>query len=305
MSGLIVIAMPGNEAVAQGLARTLPGEIGAIEMRAFPDGETYLRFASDVAGRSVAIVCTLAQPNEKILPLIFAAVTARELGAAKIGLVAPYLGYMRQDRRFKPGEAVTSRQVAQLLSTAFDWLVTIDPHLHRYSSLGDIYSIPTRVVHAAPLISEWIRQNVKNAVIIGPDSESEQWVSAVAKEVGVPFTVMDKTRRGDRDVSISVKSWDAVEQRTPVLIDDIISSGRTMLEALRLLTARRLPGPICIAVHGLFADNSDSLLTQAGARVITTNSVAHSSNAIDVTGILASAIGNASDAIWLRPIHQA
>ena len=117
MSGLIVIAMPGNEAVAQGLARTLPGEIGAIEMRAFPDGETYLRFVSDVAGRSVAIVCTLAQPNEKILPLIFAAVTARELGAAKIGLVAPYLGYMRQDRRFKPGEAVTSRQVAQ---SAFD-----------------------------------------------------------------------------------------------------------------------------------------------------------------------------------------
>jgi ribose-phosphate pyrophosphokinase len=116
---------------------------------------------------------------------------------------------------------------------------------------------------------------------------------------------MDKTRRGDRDVSISVKNWDAVEQRTPVLIDDIISSGRTMLEALRLLTARRLPGPICIAVHGLFADNSDSLLTQAGARVITTNSVAHNSNAIDVTGILASAIGNASDAIWLRPIHQA
>ena len=78
-----------------------------------------------------------------------------------------------------------------------------------------------------------------------------------------------------------------------------------MLEAVRLLTARRLPEPVCIAVHGLFADNSDSLLTQAGARVITTNSVAHNSNAIDVTGILASAIGNASDAIWLRPIHQA
>ncbi|WP_164119514.1 ribose-phosphate pyrophosphokinase-like domain-containing protein, partial [Stenotrophomonas maltophilia] len=85
----------------------------------------------------------LAQPNEKILPLIFAAATARELGAARVGLVAPYLAYMRQDRRFNPGEAVTSRQMAHLVSGAFDWMVTVDPHLHRYSDLSEIYSIPT------------------------------------------------------------------------------------------------------------------------------------------------------------------
>jgi ribose-phosphate pyrophosphokinase len=290
MTGLLVIAMPGNETAAEELARTLLGEIGAIEMRAFPDGETYLRFLSDVAGRSIAVICTLARPNEKILPLVFAAATARELGAARIGLVAPYLGYLRQDRRFKPGEAVTSRHFAELISNAFDWLVTVDPHLHRYSSLNDIYRIPTRVVHAAPLISRWIRQNVSDAVIIGPDSESEQWVSAVAKEAGAPFTVLDKTRRGDRNVSISVKDWDILKGRTPVLVDDIISSGRTMLETTRLLTARQLPSPVCIAVHGLFADKSDSLLAEAGARVVTSNTVAHDSNAVDVLPLFASSI---------------
>ena len=169
------------------LRETLGAEVGQLELHAFPDGETYLRFLTDVAGRTLVIVCTLDRPNDKILPLIFAAATARELGAAKIGLVAPYLAYMRQDRRFKPGEAVTSRQIAQLLSNAFDWLVTVDPHLHRYGSLGEIYRIPTRVVHAAPLISEWIRAHVANPLIIGPDSESEQWVSAVAKDAGAPY----------------------------------------------------------------------------------------------------------------------
>jgi ribose-phosphate pyrophosphokinase len=289
MTTPLFVGMPGNEAMTAALARKLGGDIGQLELHAFPDGETYLRFLTDVAGRALVVVCTLDRPNAKFLPLLFAAATARELGAAKVGLVAPYLAYMRQDRRFKPGEAVTSRQTAQLLSNAFDWLVTVDPHLHRYGSLGDIYPIPTRVVHAAPLISEWIRQNVGNAHIIGPDSESEQWVSAVATDIGAPYSVLEKTRLGDRDVEISAHGLQNLGARTPVLVDDIISSGRTMIEAVCLIVAHSATTPVCIAVHGLFADNADALLAQAGARVITSNSIPHGSNAIDVgEGIAAS-----------------
>jgi ribose-phosphate pyrophosphokinase len=291
MTTPLFIAMPGNEAMALALARALGAEIGQLEQHAFPDGETYLRFVTDVAGRALVIVCTLDRPDGKILPLLFAAATARELGAAKIGMVAPYLAYMRQDRRFKPGEAVTSRQIARLLSDAFDWLVTVDPHLHRYGSLGEIYRIPARVVHAAPLISKWIREHVADPLIIGPDSESEQWVSAVAKDAGAPFTVLEKIRRGDRDVEISVKNLAGFNGRTPVLVDDIISSGRTMIEAVRLILARGAAAPVCIAVHGLFADNSDVLLARAGARVVTSNSIPHATNTIDVGKLLANAIG--------------
>ena len=290
MTAPVVVAMPGNDAMTQRLAQSLNADIGRIELRAFPDGETYLRFLTDVSGRALVMVCTLDHPNEKILPLLFAAATARELGAASVGLISPYLAYMRQDRRFKPGEAVTSREVARLLSNAFDWLVTVDPHLHRYSALGEIYSIPTRVVHAAPLISEWIRANIANPLIIGPDSESEQWVSAVANDVGAPYCVLEKVRRGDRDVQISLKDIDHWNGRTAVLVDDIISSGRTMIEAVRLLRSRGWTSPVCIAVHGLFADNSDALLVEAGARVITTNSVGHATNEIDIARLLESAI---------------
>jgi ribose-phosphate pyrophosphokinase len=290
MTAPLLIAMPGNEAMAHTLAPMLATEVGQIELRSFPDGETYLRFMSNLSDRMLVIVCTLDRPDEKILPLLFAAATARELGATKIGLVAPYLAYMRQDRRFKPGEAVTSREVARLVSDRFDWLITVDPHLHRYGSLSEIYRVPTRVVHAAPLISQWIKANVSNPLIIGPDMESEQWVSAVAKEVDAPYSVLQKVRRGDRDVQISIRDMHDLDGRTPVFVDDIISSGRTMLEAVRLVMRPGAPKPVCVAVHGLFADQSDTLLVQAGARVVTSNSIPHKTNDIDVGEILGSAI---------------
>ncbi len=288
MTAPLLFAMPGNEAMTRSLAERLGAELGDVERRAFPDGETYLRFVTDVAGRPIIIVCTLDHPNDKILPLLFAAADA--LGATNIGLVAPYLAYMRQDRRFKAGEAVTSRQIARILSGTFGWVVTVDPHLHRYDALGEIYSIPTRVVHAAPLISKWIRESLVNPIIIGPDSESEQWVAAVAKDAAAPYTVLEKVRYGDRDVKISFKNSDMLEGRTPVLVDDIISSGRTMIEAIRILESRRLASVVCVAVHGLFSDDSDELLAKAGARVATSNSVPHRTNHIDVAPILASAV---------------
>jgi ribose-phosphate pyrophosphokinase len=291
----LLMAMPGNEELAGKLAAKLGWEAGRIEIRQFPDGEIYLRLATSPDGRSVAVVCTLDHPNEKLLSLLFAAATARDLKASKVGLISPYLAYMRQDRRFNPGEAVTSRLVARLLSSTFDWLLTVDPHLHRYSSLGEIYSIPARVVHAAPLISQWIRTNVADPFIVGPDSESEQWVAAVAKDADAPHSVLEKTRLGDRAVEIRLGDLDRWKGRTPVLVDDIVSSGRTMLEATRLLTAGGWAAPVCVAVHGLFADQSDVLLARAGAQVITTNSITHPTNGIDLTDTLAAALAELLD----------
>lgn len=290
MTALLLIAMPGNEAMAQRIAGTLGADVGSLELRTFPDGETYLRFATELADRQIALVCTLDHPDAKMLQLLFAAATARDLGAGRVGLIAPYLAYLRQDRRFRPGEAVTSREVARLLSGAFDWLVTVDPHLHRYTSLAEIYRIPTQVAHAAPLISQWIKANAPQALVIGPDGESEQWVSVVAREAGVPFTVLQKVRNGDRDVAITLRDLGQLGARTPVFVDDIISSGHTMAEAIRLVAANTSKRPVCIAVHGLFADNSDRLLAASGARIITANTVVHPSNGLDVAPLLAAAV---------------
>jgi len=198
----LVVAIPGSEPQADALCRELGAERAAIEIRTFPDGESYVRIDSPVAGQELIVVCTLDRPDPKLLPLYFVASAAREQGARRIGLVAPYLAYMRQDKQFHPGEAVTSSAFARLLSGFVDWLVTVDPHLHRRSRLEEIYSVPCAVLHAAPPISAWIQQHVERPLLIGPDEESLQWVEAVAKAAGAPYVVLHKQRRGDRDPGI-------------------------------------------------------------------------------------------------------
>jgi ribose-phosphate pyrophosphokinase len=287
----LMFALPGNGDLTARLATRLNAQIGELESRYFPDQETYIRLRTDVRDRSVVLVCTLDRPDEKTLRLLFAADAARELGAARVGLVAPYLGYMRQDKRFQSGEAITSSSYAKILSASLDWMVTIDPHLHRRSSMAEIYSIPVAVCHASAKLSGWISQHIADPIIIGPDSESKQWVSAVASAVGAPFTTLDKTRHGDRDVEIRLPDIGRWRGRQPVLVDDIISSGRTMEVAITQLVALGFSPPIIIGVHGLFAEDAFERLQAAGAlQIVTTTSVPHPSNEIDISDVMESAV---------------
>jgi len=300
----MLLVFPGNEALAEPLRRALDAEPVTISMRRFPDAETYLRIDSEVSGGAVAVVCTLQDPDARILPLVFMADTVRELGARSVGLVAPYLAYMRQDRRFQAGESITSASFARLLSARFDWLVTVDPHLHRRQSLTEIYTIPAQVAQAAPLLTNWIRSEIRDPLLVGPDSESEQWVRAVAEAVPCPHVVLEKTRRGDRDVSVSpLPDVAAPGDRTPVLIDDIVSSARTMIETVKQLRGTGRRAPVCVAVHGLFAPGAYESLQEAGAaRIVSTNSVPHASNAIDLTPILTGPVSQliAAPAVHVR-----
>ena len=163
----LVLALPGNEALAARLAEGLAAEPEAATVRRFPDGESYVRVASQVQGRAVVLACTLDRPDDKLVPLLLLAAAARDSGAAAVGLVAPYLAYMRQDRRFHAGETVSARVVAAWLAGAFDWLATVDAHLHRIKDLSEIYPIPTRNVHAAPAVAEWLRAHVARPVLVG------------------------------------------------------------------------------------------------------------------------------------------
>ncbi len=284
----IVIAVPGCEDHAERLVPRVDGERGAIEVRRFPDGEVYVRIDAPIAGRDVVLVCGLDKPGDKILPLLFLAATARDLGARRVGLVAPYLSFMRQDSRFKPGEGVTSTYFAQLLSGVVDWLVTVDPHLHRWGSLDAIYKIPSRVAHAAPAIAAWVRREVERPLLVGPDTESAQWVAAVAALCDAPFLVLEKVRRGDRDVEVSPPDVAKHGGRTPVLIDDIISTARTMIATIGHLAAAGAAAPVCVGIHAVFADRAhDDLLAAGAARIATCNTILHASNAIDVDDAIA------------------
>ncbi|MDP1968838.1 MAG: ribose-phosphate pyrophosphokinase [Burkholderiaceae bacterium] len=288
---MLVLALPGQLPMAQRLARSLRCECSEIAQHRFPDGETLVRIDVPVKDRCVILTGSLNQPDDKTLARLFAADAARELGAARVGLVAPYLAYMRQDHRFKPGEAITSRSYARLLGGSLDFLVTVDPHLHRWRSLDQIYPVPTAVVSSAPAIARWVRAHIQSPLIVGPDSESRQWVDEVAGLCGAPSTVLHKTRRGDYDVRVRLLDKGPWRGLTPVLLDDIVSTGRTLQAAARALLRAGLGAPVCVVVHPLFAADALAGLHEAGiARVVSCDSIAHASNAIALAPALARAV---------------
>jgi len=283
----IIFSLFDNAKLIETIKERCAYEIGEQTFRQFPDEESYIKINSVVKNRKVILLASLDNPNIKALPLLFTAQTVKELGAKEVGLVAPYLAYMRQDKQFNPGEGITSKYFAALLSQHFDWLVTIDPHLHRKKSLSELYSIPATVLHGSVPIAKWLKANVENPLIIGPDKESEQWVSDIAQQVGAPFIVLEKLRKGDRSVEISLPSLNQYHNLTPVLIDDIISTGKTMLETIIHLKNAKTKPPVCIGVHGIFAENAyEVLLTTGATKVITCNTIKHVSNAIDVSPLI-------------------
>ncbi|OGT31012.1 MAG: phosphoribosylpyrophosphate synthetase [Gammaproteobacteria bacterium RIFCSPHIGHO2_12_FULL_35_23] len=280
-----------NDHLANKIATSLSIAKGKFVLRTFPDQETYFKFEESVANKEIIFIASLNKPNEKILPLVFAAETAKELGAKRVGLIAPYLAYMRQDIRFQPGECITSKYYAKLISNSFDWLITIDPHLHRYRHLNEIYSISIQTLHATTQIAKWIKENVTNPVLIGPDSESKQWIEKVAFNENIPYLILEKTRHGDKQVEIQAPLLKQNSHCTPVLIDDIISTACTMIETVRQLNKLCKNSPVCIGVHGVFAEDAyQKLLHENIQQIVTCNTIYHVSNKIDISTLLIAAL---------------
>lgn len=275
-----------NHPLVGPLSTAIGGQRGEFDARRFPDGESYLRVNSAIENMPCVVIADLSHPDEKYLPLVFLLETLRALGASTVGLIAPYLSYMRQDRRFIDGEAVTSRIFARSLSQHIDWLVTVDPHLHRYHSLDEIYSVPSCVVQGAPALAHWLTAQ-SHLLLVGPDSESEQWVSNIATFSKHPYVIGEKQRFGDRHVEVMLPDINEFRDRTAVIIDDVISSGQTILQCVKTLQSKGIEKIQCLAVHGIFADHCDKTLLASGlSRLVTSNTIPHPSNAIDITSQL-------------------
>ena len=192
----LVLPLPGNEAFAAALAAACASDCGRVETRRFPDGESCVRLHGDPAGRAVDLVCSLARPDETFLTLVFAADAARELGAREVNVIGPYLACMRQDMRFQPGEAVSSHSFARLLSTTFDRLLTVDPHLHRHPALAGLYSSPTTcvVVYAVFADDAWNKLQALFARITSTDA-----VAHASNRIALAPQFADAVRHGRHD----------------------------------------------------------------------------------------------------------
>jgi ribose-phosphate pyrophosphokinase len=264
---------------------------GELIVHEFPDQETLVTVKTPVKNKNVIIMLSLDKPNIKILPLIFAVKTMREMGAKGIGLITPYLAYMRQDKVFHEGEGISAKYFAALISELFDWMMTIDPHLHRFQALGDVFSIPSYLLHATQPIADWIKANVDNPVLIGPDKESSQWVAEIARSENLPYLIVEKTRFGDKKVESTIPQIQEFKKHSIVLVDDIISSGVTMLETIKHIQAFGIKSIYCIGVHAIFANQSDKTLIKSGIKeLVTCNTISHPTNRIDVSKLIIEAL---------------
>jgi ribose-phosphate pyrophosphokinase len=236
----------------------------------------------------------LDQPNDKLVAILFAAEALRREGAKRLVLVAPYLCYMRQDAAFQKGEAISQKVIGRLIAATVDRVITVDAHLHRTDSITSVFpGIEADDLSAMPAIADALRAAGfdRDSVVVGPDSESQAWVSALAGRLGTAWAVAQKTRHGDRSVDMTFADPTLVAGRPVILIDDIVSSGGTLIACAKALVAAGATTIDAVITHALFAPELTRDFLQAGIRSIrSSHSVPHPTNAIVLDEIFAAAL---------------
>ncbi len=288
----MLLGFDGYETQSHKLADALNIPCHIIQRHRFPDGEYKLTLPANVP-EHVILCHSLDHPNEKLVELLLAAKTARELGAKELTLVAPYLCYMRQDKAFHPGEAISQSIIGNFLADLFDNVITVDPHLHRIQHLEQ--AVPTThavTLSATSLMAEFLRKRFKDPILLGPDSESGQWVSAVSNPNQWEYGICEKIRTGDKKVEVTLPEIN-LHGRSVVIVDDVASSGQTLAVTIRQCLSKNAKHVDILVTHALFANDAKERLVQAGVRNMwSTDSVNHESNIIPLNGLLKDAVLN-------------
>ena len=294
MSKAAIQSLPSGAADAQRLAARLGLPLQEIALHRFPDGE--IRVTVGHAASTTIIYAPLDQPNDKLIAILFAAEALRRAGSKRLVLLAPYLCYMRQDAAFGEGEAISQKAVGWLIAGIVDRVITVDAHLHRTTDIRAVFpGIEAENLSAMPAIANALRlTGVDPATIVaGPDAESRPWVSDLAGQLGLAHMVAQKIRRGDRSVEISFAEAASIKGRPVLLVDDIVSSGGTLIACARALTAAGATAVDAIMTHALFPPDMMAAFANAGIRSIrSTSSIPHPTNAIPLDDILAAALSS-------------
>ncbi|HEY2357915.1 MAG TPA: ribose-phosphate diphosphokinase [Phenylobacterium sp.] len=284
-----VHAFERDRAPAGRLASALGAPLRAVQLHILPDAESLPNVGACPA--TVILYRSLDRPDAKLMPTLLACDAFRRAGAKRLVLVAPYMPYLRQDAVFLPGQPLSRDVIGCLLGRAFDRIVTVDPHLHRTTSLASVFGeAEVEVLTAASVLAHRFC-NTKPTLVVGPDAESEPWAAAVGALLGVAHLTLSKTRSGDREVAVSAPCQAAVSGRRVLLLDDICSTGETLLDATRRLQMAGAASVDIAVVHALFKPPVADALRSAGARsVVSTDSCAHPTNAIHLASVLAATL---------------
>ena len=292
MSDIAIHSLPSDAGQAKRLASLLGLPIREIALHRFPDGE--IRVTIGPAAVTTILYASLDQPNDKLIAILFAAEALRRTGTKRLVLLAPYLCYMRQDAAFNEGEAISQKAVGRLLARTVDRIITVDAHLHRTRDIRQVFpGIEAENLSAMPAIANSLRSSGidSTTIVVGPDAESGPWVSDLAGRLGLAHMIAQKIRHDDRSVEIAFTNSASIAGRPILLVDDIVSSGGTLIACAKALTAAGATSIDAIITHALFPQEIATRFVDVGIRSIrSTSSVSHPSNAFPLDEIFAAAL---------------
>jgi len=293
-SDSLLLGFPESSPVARRVAESAGLPYAEIAVHRFPDGESQVTLPASRLAPHVVLYRSLDRPNDKLIELLMVCRTLRAQGVLRLTLVAPYLCYMRQDMAFHPGEVVSQPVIGGWLAGLFDGVITVDPHLHRVARLAE--ALPAKqaiTLSAAPAFVEYLRTQkfLDDTLLLGPDSESEQWVRGIAEAAGLPYAIAQKQRQGDRSVVIRLPDAVALQGRTVILLDDMASTGRTLITAAEQAKVHGAGEIRVLVTHALFVNDSLQKLRQSPiSHIGSSDSILHETNVVRLDKLLAASL---------------
>jgi ribose-phosphate pyrophosphokinase len=280
---LKIVGGPASQLLASRTARALGTEPALCEFNRFPDGELYLRIAGEIKNESVTLIQSTPTDSDlvSLLQLIDACNEAKELN-----VVIPYMGYARQDKMFKPGEPISARAVARCINA--DRIFTINIHA---KSVLEHFSGSAQNLDAAKLLGDHIAGlGLKNPILIAPDEGAQGLVTRVSSGLGFEYDHLQKTRLSGDTVTIKTKNLD-VNGRHVVLVDDMIATGGTMTESIKMLKAQGAVDVHLVCIHPVLARNAALRLFNAGVKdIIATDTLEKAESRLSVAPLIADAL---------------
>ena len=288
-----IYTFPAYQQQGQALAKALNYPCQDLSIHHFPDKESLVTLPNDTPNH-IIFYLSLDYPNNKLIELLLASKAARNQGCKRISLIAPYLSYMRQDKAFNSGEVISQQVIGQWISELVDDVITVDPHLHRITTLDSVIpNTNNQTLTACANLGEFVKSLNESTHLLGPDEESLQWVTQVAEISGSSYSVATKKRYSDTEVKIQLPDNNYKNQHI-ILIDDVISTGHTAAQtAIQLYTAGAEQVDVLVT-HALFTHGAMKTLLDANIKNIwSSDSISHKTNQISLTKLLANTIKTA------------
>jgi len=282
---MYIVGGTASKTVAEDLSKELKAPLAEMISKRFPDDEIYIRILDDLSGEDVIIVQT-TYPDPNIVELFLLQNAVKEADANKITVVIPYFGYARQDTKFKDGEPISAKALAELISLQADNVITADPH-KQY--ILDFFTIPASACTAVPEIANYLKEKEID-LVLAPDKGALDRAKQASNIIDCEFDYMEKTRIDGKTVKIKPKNLDAQDKKVAI-IDDIISTGGTMAKSIKELKKQGANSVFVSCTHGLFAGEAIKKLAAAGCdEIISTDTIKSDFSKVKIAPCISQAL---------------